>query len=118
MYRRVMGSICNAASCSVCIPCLCRSVENVPGKDPYVPKVCQNLATELGKSIVAYVTGPSVQPCWILTSDGAAAATAEHSAQNVLGATAPGNSASGYRSCRVQKSSAAIGSNQEGNLEQ
>ena len=88
------------------------------GKDPYVPKVCQNLATERGISIVAYVTGPSVQPCWILTSDGAAAATAEHSAQNVLGATAPGNSASGYRSCRVQKSSAAIGSNQEGNLEQ
>ncbi len=81
------------------------------------PKVCQELAMERGISIFAYVTGPSVQSCWIHTSDGTAAATAEHSAQNVLGATAPRNSASGYRSCRVQKSSAAIGTNQEGSVE-
>ena len=85
---------------------------------PLRKKVCQELVAERGTSIVAYVTGPSVQSCWILTSNGTAAATAEHSAQNVLGATAPGNSASGYRPCRVQKSSAAIGSNQEGRLEQ
>jgi len=94
---------------------ICRkSARKRPIRKKSVPRTCNRA----WYCIVAYVTGPSVQPCWILTSDGTAAATAEHSAQNVLGATAPGNSASGHRSCGVQKSSAAIGSNQEGSLEQ
>ncbi len=63
---------------------------------------------------IAHPLGTAVQPCWVLTSHGTAVATTEHTAQNVLGTATFGDTASRYRSLRVQEPSVATGSHQEG----
>jgi len=59
LLRPRMSSKCNAASCLVCIPCMCRSVEKVPGTDR---KYAKNLQWSVVSAFLLMSQVPQYNP--------------------------------------------------------